>query len=360
MKQILLAIGLLASINAVAEGVIKTVNNTSANALKNQLPMAEWGTINTLTITGPLGISDIIFLSNVAKATNNLNYLDLNGTTDLLEIPKGAFNGIKSLTSVSLPSSINTIAEKAFMDCTNLLEISFDEGLTTISDRAFCNDSLLSHLLLPSTLGDINISAFEGCYNLKEISVAEGSSFFQSSDGVLYTINDKTLVKYPAAKEDEEFGIPKDVTKIGSNAFSNNKYIKSVLIPSSVKSIGKNAFSNCTGISSLEIGDKVADIADFSFAGCTNLEYVAFPATLKTIGDAIFSKCCKITTIRCDAETPPTYSPLIESPFFSQDASICTLSTTKCVLIVPSKAQSKYQEAKGWNIFTNISSEQNF
>ena len=98
--------------NTFAETVTKSVTSTSANSLKNQLPMAEWGAINELTITGPMGAADISFLSNVAKATNNLKVLNMSGVTDLLEIEKGAFSGIKSLESVSLPASLNTISEK--------------------------------------------------------------------------------------------------------------------------------------------------------------------------------------------------------------------------------------------------------
>ena len=340
--------------NTFAETVTKSVTSTSANSLKNQLPMAEWGAINELTITGPMGAADISFLSNVAKATNNLKVLNMSGVTDLLEIEKGAFSGIKSLESVSLPASLNTISEKAFMDCTSLTTITFAEGLTTINDRAFCNDSLLTSITFPSTLGDLNVSALDGCDNLQEIKVTPGNQVYSSISGVLYTMDNPTIIKYPVARVDEEFTIPDGTTNIGDNAFANCKLLKSVEMPESVKSIGKNAFLNCKGFTNVLVGDGVTTIADFAFLGCENMVAVALPRSLKTIGDGIFSRCCNITSIRCEADVPPTYSPLINNPFVTEDATICSINLATCVLSIPAKAQAKYEEAKGWGTFANI------
>lgn len=340
--------------NIIAENVVKSVTAVSVNTLKNQLPMAEWGTINDLTITGPIGSADIAFLSNVAKATNNLKVLNLSGATEILEIKKGAFSGIKSIESISLPGSLNTISEKAFMDCTNLSTITFNEGLTTINDRAFCNDSLLTSITFPTTLGDLNVTALDGCDNLQEIKVTPGNQVYSSISGVLYTMDNPTIVKYPVARGDEEFTIPDGTTIIGDNAFANCKLLKSVEMPASIKSIGKNAFANCQGFTNIMVGEGVTSIADFAFMGCVNIVGVAFPRSLKTIGDGIFSKCCNISSIRCEADVPPTYSSLINNPFTSEDVTICSVNLATCVLSVPSKSQKKYEDAKGWGTFANI------
>ncbi len=354
IQNLLFAACLLLPMNSMAEGISKSVNNTAANSLKTQLPMAEWGTINELTITGPLGAGDIAFISNVAKATNNLKVLNMSGASELLEIGKGAFYGIKSLTDVSLPASVNTIADKAFMDCINLSKITFNEGLTTISDRAFSNDSLLTSITFPASLGDLNVSALEGCNNLEEIKVAPGSQVYSSISGVLYTMEDLTLVRYPVARNDDNFTIPDGTTSIGDNAFANSKLLKAFEMPASVKSIGKNAFANCPGISNIILGDGVTTIADFAFAGCVNLAGISFPKSLKTIGDGLFNRCCNITSIRCEAVVPPTYSSLINNPFASEDVTICSVNLATCVLSVPSKSQTKYTDAKGWGTFANI------
>ncbi len=345
---------LMPCINAFAENVVKNVTATSVNTLKSQLPMAEWGTINELTISGPMGAADISFLSNVAKATNNLKVLNMTEVTELLEIGKGAFSGIKSLESISLPASVNTIAEKAFMDCTGLSTITFAEGLTTINDRAFCNDSLLTSITFPATLGELNVTALDGCDNLQEIKVTPGNQVYSSISGVLYTMDNPTIIKYPVARGDEEFSIPDGTTNIGDYAFANCKLLKSVEMPSSIKVIGKNAFANCQGFTNFLIGEGVTSIADFAFMGCVNVVGVAFPRSLKTIGDGIFSKCCNISSIRCEADVPPTYSSLISNPFTSEDVTICSVNLATCVLSVPSKSQKKYEDAKGWGTFANI------
>lgn len=354
IKNYFLALAFLLPMNIMAEGVAKSVTNTAANSLKSQLPMAEWGTINELTISGPIGAADIAFISNVAKATNNLKVLDLSGATDILEIGKGAFTGIKSLTSISLPASVNTIAEKAFMDCNSLTTVKFAEGLTTISDRAFANDSLITSITFPASLGSLTASALDGCNNLDEIKVTPGNQVYSSMAGVLYTMEDLTLVKYPTARADENFTIPEGTTNIGENAFANAKLLKSFEMPASVKKIGKNAFANCVGLNNIILGDGVTSVGDFAFSGCVNLAAIAFPKTLKTIGDGMFNKCCNVTSIRCEALVPPTFSSLISNPFASEDVTICSVNLATCVLSVPSKSLAKYQESKGWDTFANV------
>jgi hypothetical protein len=67
---------------------------------------------------------------------------------------------------------------------------------------------------------------------------------FSVIDGVLYSKDGKTLVKYPSAKADKEFSIPSTVTKIAENAFADAKNLERVFIPSSVLEVSQNTFYN--------------------------------------------------------------------------------------------------------------------
>lgn len=345
------ALCMCAFCNATVE---KAVTTTSINTLKSQLPNAEWGTVNKLVITGPMGDADIDFLSNVAKATNQLTELDMSGVTDLAQLKKSAFSGLKSLGIVSLPASLNTIDEKAFMDCPNLAVINMPAaGLTTIADRAFCNCTSLSTITLPSTLGSIASSAFNGDTSLQEIKVAPGSEYLSSIYGVLYTMEDQTLLFYPMARGDEEFVIPDGTTKIGENAFTDVKTLKSIEFPESVKEIGKNAFNGCSNLNILIIGDGVTKIDDYAFLNCSGLTAISLPKSLKTLGDGVFVKCCNITSVRCENPVPPTTRPTA-APFFSQDESICHINAEVCEFSIPKGSAAKYAESEIWKVFTNI------
>ena len=72
----------------------------------------------------------------------------------------GAFAGASNLTSVTLPSSLQTIGIRAFAACTALREIVIPEGVTEIGDHAFAGCRSLASVTLPSTLTRLGRSAF--------------------------------------------------------------------------------------------------------------------------------------------------------------------------------------------------------
>lgn len=54
---------------------------------------------------------------------------------------------------------------------------------------------------------------------LKSIEVDSTSQYFKSVDGVLFTLDGKTLIKYPDAKALDEYVVPEGVTEISASAF---------------------------------------------------------------------------------------------------------------------------------------------
>ncbi len=355
MKKLLATICTIAISSSVfCADVIKTVTTTTANTLKTQLPIAEWGSISNLTVIGPIGNADIVFLSNVAKGTKTLKILNLSEATEIATIDKNAFASITSINSISLPSSVQSISEKAFMDCINLNSIHFaSNSIQTIGDRAFSNDSLLTTITFPASLQTIAGSALNGCANLEEINVEPGSEYFSSLAGVLISMQDETLVKYPMARNEEDYVIPEGVLTIGEGSFSNSKLLKTIEFSNSIKTIGKEAFLNCNGLTDIILGDKTETINDYAFKNCKNLKTISFPNKLKRMGDGILTGCCQLNSIRCEAILPPTYNSLV-SPFKSEDVSLCSVPFASCTLSVPNKSVAQYTSAKGWNEFVNI------
>ena len=114
-------------------------------------------------------------------------------------INKNAFRKITGLTSVKMPSTMETIGEGAFADCTKL------ESVIIPSD-------------VESNLTEIKSSAFKDCGALKEIDILAG------------------------------------VTKIGDSAFSGCGLV-SVSLPISVNTIGNNAFEKCTALKDIEVSN---------------------------------------------------------------------------------------------------------
>ena len=56
--------------------------------------------------------------------------------------------------------------------------------------------------------------------------------------------------------------ISNNITKIGTNAFSNCKLLTNITIPDSVTEIGNHAFSGCSSITNITIPDSVTEIGE--------------------------------------------------------------------------------------------------
>ena len=82
-----------------------------------------------------------------------------------------AFAGCRSLTSLTLPSSVTEIGHKAFWDCSGLTSLTLPSSVTEIGYYAFLGCSGLTSLSFPSGITSIGYNAFSGCSGLTSIYV---------------------------------------------------------------------------------------------------------------------------------------------------------------------------------------------
>jgi hypothetical protein len=87
------------------------------------------------------------------------------------------------------------------------------------------------------------------------------------------------------------------VTKIESQAFSNNKKITSVEIPSTVTEIGADAFIDCSKLKTVTISKKanMRSIDTHAFSSCTSLKEIYINA--ETVGDSAFIDCSSLEKV---------------------------------------------------------------
>lgn len=74
-----------------------------------------------------------------------------------------SYMGDKSLTKVTIPSTIKTIFNRAFVYCDWLTEVVIPNSVTTIGERAFSVCSALADVVLPNSIKRIEMFAFEEC-----------------------------------------------------------------------------------------------------------------------------------------------------------------------------------------------------
>lgn len=97
----------------------------------------------------------------------------------------------KDATTFTVPATVTTIAEGAFLNANKLQTVVLPDGLTSIERRAFMNCTALENADLPSTVTTIGSSAFRGCDKLNRSQLSEtvaiGENAFADCDTV-YTV----------------------------------------------------------------------------------------------------------------------------------------------------------------------------
>ena len=159
----------------------------------------------------------------------------------------------ETVTSAAIPAEIEGIAvtcigKGAFKDCENLKEITIPEGVEEIRYEAFKGCSALTNIALPSTLTHIQkgtYTPFWWCWSLTEITVDSENPNYSSQDGVLFSKDMTTLIRYPEGKSDNTYIIPETVDYIYEAAFLTCKLLKNVVIPEGVDKIQSDTFYGC-------------------------------------------------------------------------------------------------------------------
>ena len=229
-----------------------------------------------------------------------------------------AFAQCSGLTSVTIPNSVTTIAaQTAFGACSGLTSIVVDSGNTTYDSRGNCNAVIISstntllfgcqNTVIPNTVTTIGQAAFSGCISLTSITIPNSvttigqQAFYRCSGLTSVTIgnNVTTIGDYAfiGCSGFTNITIPNSVTTIGEGVFEGCSGLTSVTIPNTVTSIGEHAFGECSGLTSITIGNSVTSIGSQAFYNCTSLTNVVIPNSVTTIGYGTFSRCSSLTSI---------------------------------------------------------------
>ena len=182
------------------------------------------------------------------KSTRDWAFADCKSLTSISvpdsvnAIGNGAFSGCSSLASINIPNSVTTIRGSAFCNCLSLTSITIPESVTSIEIAAFSGCSSLTNITIPDLVASIGDHAFYNCSSLTSITVSENNKYFSSLNGVLFNKDKTELVTYLIGNERTEYAIPDSVTSIGDRAFYKCSSLTSIIIPDSVTSIGDFAF----------------------------------------------------------------------------------------------------------------------
>lgn len=164
----------------------------------------------------------------------------------------------------------------------NEVHFSVPNHVTTIEDGAFfCSD--LRSISIPQSVTSFTGMAFNNC-GLVDVEI-EGDKFV-FEQGIIYSADRKTIVRYLASNQEANYVIPDTITTIAKGAFSGCTNLKSIIIGNSVTSIESVAFAWCLGLESIQIPPSVTEIPDDAFAMCLKLDvmiYIQSDSTLPPV-----------------------------------------------------------------------------
>ena len=79
-----------------------------------------------------------------------------------------AFKGNTTITSVSIPSSVRVIRDRAFLSCSNLVAVSLSVGLTSIESEAFAATHI-ARIIIPEGMTGIGYAAFRNINDIRSV-----------------------------------------------------------------------------------------------------------------------------------------------------------------------------------------------
>lgn len=305
----------------------------------------------------------------------------------VLRIGKKAFYQCLNITSVTM-SSITSIEDSAFAFCqrmekvtfkgksstdlkkigvfsfgwcTGLTSLSLPSGITDLPDRAFFRCSALKSVDLPESLVSMGYGPFGYCGNLQ--SVTFHNSLETIGDDAFYYCKALSSVQLPNSLKSikhgafatcglESINIPASVTEIGYSVFVDNPNLQSIIVEegnevydsrdncNAIIETARNKLIN--GCRNTEIPNSVVTIDSNAFQGATGLTSIMIPRSVTIIGGGVFLNCPYLTTVIVN------WNSLKDAQW--GDSS----DYSKCILIVPAGTKKAYEQAEPFKNFKMI------
>ena len=240
-------------------------------------------------------------------------------------------------------TSVISISDNAFQNCTSLNKITFGNSLTSIGSYAFYGCSNIESLSIPSSVIDFGTSVFMGCTGLKELTFEDSDNplllpngLFDTATGIQKkSVNGKTIQFKIQYYKPYFYGLPIERLYLGRNLSKDSRYTISGDggVDYYLISLYDAPFGNLSKLKELTIGENVNILG-------TEQEYIPEVDLYVTPGS--FKYCSSIQSVDVKNPTPPS------------GAEFSTTVYNNAKLYTPDNTYDLYSCAVGWKDFVNI------
>ncbi len=305
--------------------------------------------VQGLRISGKVNSED---MNRIKNQLTNLQEIDMSGL-NLKSIPSNQFSGRIKLTSVKLPTVLETIEYQAFYNCYNMQIPELPATLKTIGERAFYNCCQFVELIIPEGVTSIGNYAFY-CSNNYDYLYDENGNYIYDENGYAMRIYYNSLLKkvtlpssltylgngaFYGCKDLEEVNIPEGLTEIQSETFEGCTALKNITIPGNIKKINYEAFYN-SGLENVELSEGLNVLQRNAFGYCQSLKTITLPSSVNSVYNP-FSGCDNLDSLVVKAIAPP----------YANDNNIKGGNEQQCKLYVPELSLAAYKQTDKWSAF---------
>lgn len=240
-----------------------------------------------------------------------------------------AFSDCTSLTSVTIPNTIQSIGEYAFQGCSKLKSVKV-QWLTPLAiDANVFEDVNLSNVTLYVLQGYTDV------YKTADVWKDFGKITYYADYSVLIVFEDPAAkevcvqnfdtnfdgeLSYREAQNVEDLGGAftgnTEVTKfnelrsfngltvIGSAAFYGCENLQEITMAPNVENIEAQAFYGCASLQSISLSTKIKSIGEHAFDGCSSLAEFKVPKNCTWVGEGVLANCTSLTKISVTSGNP--------------------------------------------------------
>lgn len=292
-------------ITVISDYTFSGCNNLGRVVLPSSVTQINRFAFNYCTNLTDINITDAITTFGVGAFSRCESLTQFSIPRNVTILPERFFE-YSGLTSITIPSTVETIKSNSFYSCQSLEDITIQEGVKKIEDEAFAYCNKLGSITIPQTVTNLETYIFQECKNLESVVIncpttsIPGSMFSGCSKLTSLTLPDGLTSIGSSAFEGcsalQDFQIPSTVSTIGSHAFQGCTSLLTITIPESVTTINSYAFYGCVQLASVSLPTTLTQIYSYAFGNCQSLETISVPSKVKTIGEHVFSGCSALTS----------------------------------------------------------------